>query len=89
MQEKGSWQVTALQHPHAVHILLGERIVEVLDDLLADLEAVVTDMMASPSAPAQGTYAAMYGNNAMLPAEEMESALNKYMDLLYKVSPTQ
>jgi hypothetical protein len=35
--------------------------------------------------PAKGATAAMYGNNTMLPASEMEAALSKYLDLLYKV----
>ncbi len=35
----------------------------------------------------KGAVSTMYGTNKMLPAEEMEGMLGRYVDLLYKVKP--
>ena len=48
---------------------------------------VVVPLCCDSVQPAKGVTAAMYGNNKMLPAHEMEHALSKYLDLLFKVVP--
>jgi hypothetical protein len=43
--------------------------------------------LRAPCQVSKGAVATMYGTSKMLPAEDMEGLLARYIDLLYKVKP--
>lgn len=90
------WHLNALQNPPAIHIAVTLPIVAVVDDLLADLVAVVEDVREAErkrvaegkgaKGAVKGDTAALYGVAGSLPNKSVVVDLAKgFLDTLYKV----
>lgn len=83
MSAKG-WHLNALQDPPAIHVAVTLPIVAAVDELIADLEAVV-EGLAGRASEAKGDAAALYGVAGALPDKSIVRELaGGFLDCLYK-----
>jgi len=85
LEEKG-WSVFTGQKPPTITFPVGDQSGDIVDELIRDLGASVTWLLANPGYAPKGN-AAVYGAAAATPDAVLESVLRGYVDLTLKVKP--